>query len=404
MHISRYVLGQPMLENWLNNHQIRLLGDKITGINNPVLLGYLRYLNQTELAREAKSSSLIESYIRRLLEREIERQGLTLTVGEQKVIYEWLAAAFAYEDITSDTRANVKDNILMLCSDIITRHETISKDAQSIANTLTNHALLDRKGEGTIGFVNDFVMGIFLQYAMIDEQTKGLEEYYKHLSVNFVDKLVFASSASSKDNRESVWLQLHNICDNLPEELWLTIDLKLMRKNMASYKRLYFDGFNVADSAFGFENAEICECHFVNFVFDKTEFNLQHVSGCTFINCTFNNVIFSGGEITANDFYNCTIDGNSMEIEQKDTKEECNSEDDNIHDENTLLISLLSHYVQVDGHTRKMQMISKLKLDYDDNKSFKKIFSKLQNSGFVVTNGDKTHITDAGMQYYFENK
>lgn len=402
VHVCRYVLGQPMLENWLNPWQIRLLGKKISGINNPVLLGYLKHLNQSELVKEAKSSSLIESYIRRLLEREIDRQGLTLTVGEQKEVYEWLAAAFAYEDITSESRSNVKDTILLLCSNIITRHETIFKDAQSIANTLTNHALLDRKGGGTIGFVNDFVLGIFLQYAMIDETVNGLSEYYKNISSNFVDKLIFAASSSSKDYRESVWLQLHGFCHDLPIEQWLTIDIKLMNKNMSNYSNLFFDGLNVVDAKFGFNDAQIIGCHFVNFVFENVEFNLQYIRDCTFINCTFNKVTFCGDKREVNDFFNCVEDGKEIILGQDEESEtsipEVKEKDD------IMTIALLSHYFQVDGRTRKMKMISKLKIEFNDNKSFKRTFSKLQKNGFIVTNGDKTHITDAGIQFYVDNK
>ena len=402
VHLSRYVLGQPMLDNWLTPWQIRLLGDKISGITNPVLLGYLKYLNQADFIKEAKSSSLIEGYVKRLLEREMERQELTITVPEQKKIYEWLSMAFVYDDITSDTRANVKDYILLLCADIIQKHETTAKDAQSIANTLTNHALLDRKGGGTIGFVNDFVLGIFIGYAIIDEAEKGLIEYYKKISPNYVYKLISTATSTSKDYRESLWLQLNSNCSHIAKEQWLMIDLKLMQRNMTKYDNLYFDGFNVVNSELGFNGAEIEGCHFVNFVFENTKFNLEYIHNCTFINCVFNKLTFQCEWDDTNDYFNCVADGKEIVVYEEELAS--GEVQEEINDERTLTISLLAHYFQVDGKTRKMQMISKLKLDYNDNKSFKRIFSRLENKKFIMVNGDKTFITNVGIQYYFDNK
>lgn len=405
VHLSRYVLGQPMLDNWLTSAQIRMLGDKIFGISNPVLLGYLKYLNPLDFEKEARSTSLIEGYVKRLLEREIERQGLTLTVSEQIIIYEWLSMAFVYEDITSDTRANIKDNILLLCSDIIKKHETIAKDAQSLANTLTNHALLDRKGGGTIGFINDFVLGIFMGYAILDEAEDGIIEYYKKMSPNFVDKLIGTAASTSKDNRESLWFQLHENCQYITKDQWMMVDLKLMHRNMTHYENQYFDGVTVINTTFGFPDAHIIDCHFVNYVFEDVVFDLDYIQGCTFINCTFNKVEFKNNDYDSNDYFNCMADGSELlgNVQEPDFD---NGQVDasETYDETSLIISLLRHYYQVDGKTRKMQMLSKLKLDYNDNKTFKRIFSKLESKGYVLVNGDKTFITNIGNQFYFENK
>lgn len=402
VHLSRYVLGQPMLDNWLSSSQIRMLGDKITGISNPVLLGYLKYLNKEDFIIESKSSSLIEGYVKRLLEREIERQGLTLTVSEQIKIYEWLSMAFVYDDITSDTRSNVKDNILLLCSDIIQKHQTITKDAQSIANTLTNHALLDRKGGSTIGFINDFVLGIFMGYAIVDETEKGLVDYYKSMSPNFVEKLINTAASTSKDNRESLWVQLNMNCPHITKDQWMMIDLKLMHRNMTNYENQYFDGITVVNATFGFRDAQIIECHFVNYVFENVTFNLDYVQGCTFINCTFNKVKFDNIGNDSNDYFNCVADGKEIPVYEEEPI--ICDEQSEIQNETSLILSLLAHYFQVDGKTRKMQMISKLKLDYNDNKSFKRIFSKLESKKYILVNGDKTFITNAGSQFYFEKK
>ena len=402
IHVTKFILDQPLLENWLDSRRISLLGEKISGISNPVLLGYLRYLKEPDFVKEAQSSNLIESYVKRLLEREMERQGLTITVNEQTHIFEKLAAAFAYEDITSDTRPNIKNNIELLCMDIINDHVTSAKDSQSIINTLTNHALLDRKINGTIGFVNDFVLGIFLGNAIIDESDSSLKDYYKNISINFLEKLTNAIAVSSEDVREKVWMQLHDNCPNIPMEQWLLIDFRLMHRNMINYENLSFDGLYIDSVSLGGENAIIRGCHFINFQFEGGVLDTNYVKECTFINCTFNKVTFQGAD-GMNDFFSCTRDGREIKIEV-DESESLVVELQNTDTELKEWINMLSFYFQVDGRTRKMKMISMLKREYNNNKTFKKVYSKLLSYGYIFANGDKSHITDSGVSFYFENK
>lgn len=403
IHVSKYILDQPRLENWLDSQRLRLLGDKITGISNPVLLGYLRYLNQHDFISEAKSPNLIESYVKRLLEREMERQSLTITVKEQTHIFEKLAAAFAYEDITSDSRSNIKNNIELLCSDIIKHHVTNARDSQSIINTLTNHALLDRKINGTIGFVNDFVLGIFLGNAIIDETDETLKDFYKNISTNFLEKLTNAIAVSSENVRETVWMQLHDNCPNIPIEQRLLIDFRLMHRNMISYHHLSFDGLYIENVCMGETVETIEECHFINFQFVGGSINTNNVRNCTFINCTFNQVEMKGDNDT-NDYFSCTRNGKEIKIETEEEVETYVAESLKTDFEIEEWIKMLSYYFQVDGHTRKMKMISMLKLEYNNNKTFKKVYSKLLSCGYIYVNGDKSHLTDSGATFYFTHK
>ena len=402
IHVTKYILDQPLLENWLEPQRIRLLGDKIAGISNPVLLGYLRYLKQADFVVEAKSANLIESYVKRLLEREMERQGLTITVKEQTLIFERLAAAFAYEDITSDNRSNIKNNIELLCTDIIKHHVTSAKDSQSIINTLTNHALLDRKINGTIGFVNDFVLGIFLGKAIIEESDATLIDYYKNISTNFLEKLTNAIAVSSEDVREQVWVQLHDNCPNIPKEQKLVIDIRLMQRNMLSYSKLSLDGLYIKEVSLGSTDAVIEGCHFINFQFEGGTINTDFVKDNTFINCTFNKVKFLGN-VDTNDYFSCIRDGQEIKIEIVEMEAsvvEVQKTDSEVEE----WVNMLSYYFQVDGRTRKMKMISMLKLEYNNNKTFKKVYSKLLTNGYIFANGDKSHITDSGVSFYFANK
>ena len=109
-------------------------------------MGYLRYINDQEYDEIIRDPYLLtDKFFSFMLKREIERQDLPFSVAEQYRILRRLAALFAGFNITSDSRASVKQALLELNRSLI-EQKAISKDAESIANTLTNHALLDRKG------------------------------------------------------------------------------------------------------------------------------------------------------------------------------------------------------------------------------------------------------------------
>ena len=390
----RYKLELPQIEDWLDKKRVSRLTTHIQDISNPVLLGYLHYLSDTEFDRECKSEALIENYVNRLLEREIDRQNLPFTVEEQKLIFERLAAAYAYEDLTADTRNSIKDVILLMSSDLLEHYATLNKDSLHLANTLTNHALLDRKSENTIGFVNDFVMGVLLGYAMIDERDDLLPDYYKKMSPKFIEKVILSMSANARDKRELVWLQLLEKCALLTPELRFLADARLLHRTSGRYNNAFFDGYQLQNTSVGNSDSQFTDCHFVNIDFKEGEIEFDHLENCTFINCVFNRTKFHGNMEDC-DFYECIRDGVAIS-----NKEQEFSEIDEVScGDNDPYAEMLSHYVQKGGKGRRMQLISYLKKSYNDSKDFKKIFAVLCTKKYVVTNGDKSHITSLGMEY-----
>lgn len=392
----RYRLELPRIDNWLKKRRVAQLSSHIADLSNPVLLGYLHYLSDEEFSRQCKSDSLIEHYVEKLLTREIERQQLPFTVKEQILVFERLASAFAYEDITADTRSNVKDSILLMSSDMIQHYETPTKDALSLANTLTNHALLDRKGDSTIGFVNDFVLGVFLGYALIDDRDETLKDYYCTMSSKFIEKVILSMAASDKDKRELTWLQMQERCSQMTDELRFLADVKLLHQTASNYNDAYFDGYQVTDSIIGNDTSTFSGCHFVNIEFRDGLVNFNNLENCTFINCVFNGTVFLG-ETNDSEFYECTKDGmvysnvveNTTGVDISDIEL---TDDDKMKE-------MLGHYILVGGQGRKMQLISVLKRSYGDSHDFKKVFSSLCNKKYVVTNGDKSHITTLGLDF-----
>lgn len=404
MKVVRYSLDLPRIDDWLTPDRIKQLPSAIKEISNPVLLGYLHYLSDFDYKKLCQQGQLIESYVSRLLEREKDRQDLTFTVDEQKLIFERLASAFAYDDITSDSRKAVKENIMLLSDAIIKKHETHNKDAQSLANTLTNHALLDRRGDGNIGFVNDFVLGAFLGYALLETEDSNLVDYYKNMSTKFIEKTIFSMAACNQEMREMIWIQLQDQCKNRTPEQDLLSDIKLLHKTSSNYHDYSFDGKGQKHNNLEMGNADssFSNCCFSNYVFYGGSFDLDSFDDCTFINCTFNNIELKGSKGN-NDFYECKHNGEALvnddividefeDLQQTDETQEAQ------------WVEMLSRYLLKGSNRRRMQLISFIKKEYTDSKKFKKIFGQLCREGFILTEGDKSHISDPGIQYLNNHK
>lgn len=398
VRVVRYSLEQPKVDDWLQSWQLQELPEELYNILNPVLLGYLHYLSDEDYKRECSSAEIMKNYINKLLTREITRQELTLSVEDQKLIFERLSSAFAYDDILSDNRTNIKDNILLMSNDIISHHVSASKDSNSIVNTLANHAVLDRKGNNNIGFVNDFVLGVFLGLSLLDEKNKELKGYYEHMSSNFIDKVLLAMSLADENSRDMVWIQLNENCTNNKGPIKLQADLMLQRKSMSNYKDETFDGNSYYKVKIGDVSSTFENCHFANMVFTDSEINLDFFKDCEFINCKFNNTMI---DVTSpnSDFIQCTQNGRiiPMYTQNIESEEELIPE----IDERTKMLSL---YTLVGFSGRKMQLISRIREEYKDKKLFKKIFSQLVKDGYILTNGDKSHISDSGWEYLSINR
>ena len=393
VRVVRYSLEQPQVEDWLQTWQLRMLPEELNNLLNPVLLGYLHYLPDEEFEKECASEKIINSYVTKLLEREIARQDLPVTIEEQKVIFERLSSAFAYDDILSDTRTGIKDNILLMSGDIIYRHVSASQDSNSIVNTLANHAVLDRKGNNNIGFVNDFVLGVFLGLSLVDDKNEELRSFYCNMKSGFIDKVIIAMALAEQNVRDMIWIQLTDYCKHCKGGIRLQTDLMLQRKSMSRYKDETFDGNRYYNVTMGTKDSTFENCHFANMIFTHSVINLEYFKDCEFINCKFYRTAINTSSPNA-DFIQCVHNGKliPMYVHNNEDKDEIIEDGD----ERTRMLSL---YTLIGFSGRKMQLISKIREEYEDKKLFKKLFSQLVKEGYILTNGDKSHISDAGWEY-----
>jgi hypothetical protein len=97
------------------------------------------------------------------------------------------------------------------------------------------------------------------------------------------------------------------------------------------------------------------------------------------------------------EFYNCTERSEEPFI---DMASETIQEEE--YNEDMLRRDILLSFMKVNGHTRRMRMISKLRDDFaarDGNVSSKKTFNSLCTDGYIYCNGDKAFLTVEGSKF-----
>ena len=398
--IIRYQLNAPSLHDWLDARRRKAFGERHIGssIANPVLMGYLRYIDDLEFDEIIRDPYLLaDKFFSFMLKREIERQELPFSVAEQFRILRRLAALFGGFCITSDSRASVKQELLELNRELL-EQKALTKDAESLANTLTNHALLDRRGTENIGFLNDFIFGTLFMHSVINDD-RDLIDYYRETSYPFLEKAILAAAVADINDRALFYDRLLSFC-TLSNTLRFWAGVKLRSTTLGSFEGESFDAgtlYNPIEGcsfAKGFANT-FRECSFTNMVFRQCHFNFDQIENCTFINCRFVECTKSGTTLQS-EFYNCTerseepfIDFASDSIQEEE------------YNETMLRRDILLSFVKVNGHTRRMRMISKLRDDFASRGvkfSFKKTFNSLCTEGYIYCNGDKAFLTAEGLK------
>ena len=398
--IIRYQLNAPSLHDWLDARRRKAFGERHIGssIANPVLMGYLRYINDQEFDELIQDPYLLtDKFFSFMLKREIERQDLPFSVADQFHILRRLAALFGGYNITSDTRVNVKQSLLELNEQLI-EQKAVTKDVESIANTLTNHALLDRKGTENIGFLNDFIFGTLFMHSVVNDD-EDMVDFYRETSYPFLEKAILSAVVADAADRSLFYDRLQSFCSlNNTLRFWAAVKLKNVVQG--AFKGESFDGgslYNPIEGCHFVENYgdSLTECSFSNIVFRQCHFDFDQIDSCTFINCRFEDCTKKGTTLQC-EFYNCTdLSGRSFIDYAPETTQELE------YNESMHRRDILLSFMKVNGHTRRMRMISKLRADFaerDTKFSFKKTFNSLCADGCINCDGDKAFLSAEGQK------
>ena len=292
--ITRVSLAEPTVKDWLGYEKTKYLEQQkipFASVVNPILLAFMKSMPFDIFKIKCGDvESVIKYYFSSLLVRERERQSLQLNVSEQYNIMKELAENFLEFDISSEEISFIKQLFIeIIHEDYKTYNERyISAEErpseEEFAAKLANHALLDRVSsqKNDIGFINDFIFGIFLGDRIIENNS-----ILDKADGKYIELAGTAYASRSDENKSKLFSKISAYINKLNYEQQLDIELKLTNTIQRDYANHFFSN--------RFFNGEI--------YFDGT-FNF---SNCTFCNCTFKECSIMTSSFYKCNFYECNF-------------------------------------------------------------------------------------------------
>ncbi|MCB0402966.1 MAG: NACHT domain-containing protein [Flavobacteriales bacterium] len=419
--LARIEIKEPTIENWLSKERMDLLKQNnfpLDQVANPVLLSYLKNISQEKLQsylNESQESSLIDKYIDYLLKREQIRQNIKLNTETQLRIFRKLMRFMTEFNITAESKDTIKDLLKSYNQKILqsSLKEYISEEKPSmedLVETLSNHVFLDRKPNGDIGFVNDFIFGLLVGDNLI---LNKYEEYYpeidKILPQDFASKAVQSFKIQSLDRRKVLLEQFNSKPFNFEPKFFFNLEYSYVNKFSREYNNLYIDDNELNNILFE-SNQQFTECVFSNITFNDCVFKLTAFSDSTFHNCSFYNChIEPCDNKKFNDFavFACSANNNFLDNLDSffNSNEKENITENSVH-KNLSEIFVLSQFFGIGNlkpRARKFSQLKDILIDYQP-KEINKILSSLKSNGYLYFKDDVGFISKSGINYFNQNK
>lgn len=411
--LARFEIKEPTIENWLTSDRFSVIEDNgfpINQISNPVLLSYLRNIPLEKLKEflSSKESTLIDKYFDYLLTREQQRQNLKLDNKTQFRIFRKLNRFMSEYNFTAETKETIKDfikdyNIKILQASLKEYKETVKPTIEELTETLSNHVFLDRRTDGNVGFINDFIFGFLLSENLILEK---FQEHYKTnftkvIPQDFAQKSIESSRIQSTENKNKLW-EVYN-ANNFGYDSVFYFDADYFLKN--EIKR-NFNSLFLSDRT-------IKELNFTNYIFENCVF-----AGITFENCIFTTTSFKKSSFQNCRFYNCELQGKTPIIYENFAIYVCQDNNNFINeinslyskddDENTVESNnplteqkVLLQFLQVDEKRPKPRKFSVIKqrLDEYSDKEINSVIDTLIRKEYLHFKDDVGFITREAMNY-----
>lgn len=400
--VSRYLINPPRITDWLSEDKIKQIEERgipIKDIANPVLLAFIRSLSDTSFSDVVSSpEKIVEKYFNAILDREQERQELLIQTDEQLIIFENLAISMMELDITSESKEWIKllieeTNFEMLESTKKLYPTASRPTIDVLTNTLSNHALLDRRGSNEqIGFINDFIFGTFIGQGLLKISDKRAEKISPHM-------LELASTAyqfQTKPNKEKLYRRINSL-KKFEKQEKLIHEYLLKDAISSKYSEASFGDIVLSHISFTDTN-QFTDCVFSNCTFESCLFKHAAFKSTSFVNCIFHDCeLLDENDSSETSFIaiNCD-DYNNGFLKKLKTNDEVQS------DENSMRNLVLQKYFRHSSNRPRGKKISFLVKDFPPNERAKVIrtIENLHQSGFIMVNGDNSSLTDSGIDYH----
>ena len=407
--VMRIQLDRPRIQDWLPEERLNSLRETkvpLGHISNPVLLTYLRNLPDNKFSEViAAPDDITSKYFQFLLTRERERQDLIISPADQQTIFERLALTLLEFGIMGDSRQYIKEMLIEYNKPMLMHYKELSTKPillAELADTLTNHALLDRVGnKDYITFVNEYIFGYLLARGLLNI---GIEEVQKQqpLPEEILDRAVLAFRYAVEHKRLALWGKLSPLKGRMTPSHILILDGTLIHRIKEDFIDLGVNSIHFEDVVFdendgSFRNVSFVDCTFENCTFSAAAFNRTYFTGCKFHHCTTSRKAVPSQSIH---FFGCEDFHSHFLSEFIATK----AVPGNV-DKEPIEILILSKYFKVDGRRPKMKYVSQLRSEFSDDRldEVSTILESLRKQKYIQVSGNNSFITQAGINYYHKH-
>ncbi len=397
--VNRYLLNPPKIEDWLEEYKLDKILEKeipINQISNPVLLAFLRSLKREDFNLTVETpSKIVDRYFDTILDREQERQQLNIEAKEQLNIFRRLTEAMIEFDITSDSKAWIRELIMDRNFELlekIRKSYSISKrpSLDELTNTLSNHALLDRKGnKDNIGFINDFIFGTFIGEIIV----RPSFSIDKVLSKHIIELATTAFQFQTKSNKDDLYSKVSELSFFSNQDKLLT-EYLLQGKITKKFENATFNDFSISKLDIDDEK-QFTRCVFANCTFEFINFRNRAFYETSFVNCVFNQCTYKNitGQINIH-VLNCNDYGCGFIESVSNGKLPSDNENNK-----TLSDYILSKFLDTANRPRHRKISVILnEVKAEERQQFSKLVNKFKADKWIKLNGDNAFLTELGIQ------
>lgn len=315
--ITKITLNEPTIRDWLDDEKISFLEKKnipLQQFSNPILLKFLQRTKLIDFSNTTFSvKNILYDNFKALLHREIERQQLQLKEEEQEEIFIQFAAFLMDFQISSEEPSFIFDIFKEILDKKICNYLSRYTDSSTRPNEnefigkLTRHVLLDtnKSMNNQIGFVNDFVFGLYMAKVIINPKYLRANTT---VSFDHIDKICTTYKVMPKDDRDELFKKLIPYISNYEGSALLQIDAQINSHLSNNYDQIQIDGITFENFDFSSRNS-VKSSIFANCIFKSCTFG-NNIRNTQFINCSFYEISYvAEGEDMIyeqnNFFYNC---------------------------------------------------------------------------------------------------
>ena len=409
----KITITEPQINDWLDNEKVKIIENNafpIEDIANPVLLTYLKYL-ETDTLKEMieKEESIVNNYLDFLLQREQTRQNLLIEPETQLRIFRKLVRLLSEFDIKAAAKEDIKDFILeynkTILKNTLEKYQPESRPKiEQLADTLSNHAFLDKKdNRNIIGFVNELILGTLVGQNLANgKYEEHIPNFHIQLNQMFSLLAVQAYKVQNKSEKLKLWETFYKFKFPYDKQFFFSIDIWFKKELVTNYFQESLNKFVVENILFKKEK-QFIETVFTDCTFKNCTFSLMTFEKTSFVNCSFYdcNLLEERCQNSAENIviYSCQCNNGFTNVLTANGNEEIN--------EDTIDIDslFLSKFFRLGSSRPRHKQLSILRKELGElnQRGLAKTIQRLKANGYIQMNGDLCHLTKEGIAYFNEH-